>query len=73
MDIIGGSVGFGDGSSGGIGDTDPGGFACANEAAQSPQNAEPSGFRLPHCLHAGIEVTLTSCRAIIRANAGIAI
>jgi hypothetical protein len=73
MDSVGGSVGFGDASSGGIGDTDPGGFACANEAAQSPQNAEPSAFRLPHCLHAGIEVTLTSRRTILRANARIAI
>jgi hypothetical protein len=34
MDSVGDSVGFGDGSSGGIGDLDPGGFAGANETAQ---------------------------------------
>ena len=73
MDSVGDSVAFGDGASGGIGDADPDGFSCANEEAQSPQNAEPSEVRLPHCLHAGIEVTLTSCRAIIRANARIVI
>jgi hypothetical protein len=77
MDSVGGSVGFGDGSSGGIGsgigDGDPGGFAGNNEAVQFPQNAAPSGFGLPHFLHAGIQVTSTSYRTIIHAMCAIAL
>jgi hypothetical protein len=77
MNRVGGSVAFGDGSSGGIGggigDGDPGGFAGNNEGAQLPQNAAPSGFGLPHFLHAGIQVTLTSYRTIIHALRAVAI
>ncbi|MGA9722045.1 MAG: hypothetical protein WBQ86_06315 [Candidatus Binatus sp.] len=70
-DRIGDSDGIGDGD--GIGEGDPGFFAGTNEGVQLPQNAAPSGFGLPHFLHAGIQVTLPPNRTIFHATRAIVI